>query len=269
MTAVADSATQPAVRIEGVTKRYGGLEALSAVTLDVNAGEVLAIVGDNGAGKTTLIKMLAGVERPTEGMLRLRGVPVEFRSTRDAREQGIEAVYQNLALAEHLPVWANMHLGREIRARGIAGRFGWLNRREMRKRAAEDLEELKVSMPDLERPARMLSGGQRQAIAIVRAVSWARELVLMDEPTAALGPEQQVQVLELIARVRERGTPVVLVSHSLPQVLEIADRIAVFRRGQLVRMATPERTSGDELIAYITGMRGGERFGLDDGVDGG
>jgi simple sugar transport system ATP-binding protein len=251
----ANEAATPIVAVKDLSKRYGGTEALRDVSLEVMPDEVLAIVGDNGAGKTTLIKLLSGVERPSAGEIRLRGRPVELRSTRDARERGMETVYQNLALAEHLPVWANMHLGREQVVGGVLRRLGWMNRKAMRRRAIEDLERLGVPLPSVDRPVRLLSGGQRQAVAIVRAVAWASELVMMDEPTAALGPEQQANVLELIRRVREGGTPVVLISHSLQQVMEVADRIAVLRRGRLVALVRPEETSDDDLLGYITGMR--------------
>jgi simple sugar transport system ATP-binding protein len=258
------AAQMPVVEVDDLRKHYGGTEALAGVSLRVQPREVLAIVGDNGAGKTTLIKLLSGVERPSSGAISIQGERVELRTTRDARVRGMETVHQNLALADHLPVWANMHLGREQLAPGIAGRLGLMNRKAMRRRAVEDLERLSVSLPSVDRPVRMLSGGQRQAVAIVRAVAWASKLVMMDEPTAALGPEQQAHVLELIRRVKEGGTPVVLISHSLQQVMEVADRIAVLRRGRLVAVVRPQETSGDELLAYITGMKVHEHYDLGD-----
>jgi simple sugar transport system ATP-binding protein len=246
---------QVVVHATDLSKSYGAVAALRGLTLELRSREVLAVVGDNGAGKSTLVKLLAGAQRPSGGQLLLRGEEVEFRSAHEARERGIETVYQNLALADNLPVWANMFLGREIRRPGVLGALGGMSRRTMRARARDELAQLHVAIADVDSPAGDLSGGQRQAVAIARAVSWAKELVIMDEPTAALGPEQQEQVLALIDRVRSRGTAVLLVSHSLPQVLAIADRVAVLRRGELVALVPAADTNGDELVAYITGTR--------------
>jgi simple sugar transport system ATP-binding protein len=243
------------IAASGLSKSYGAVAALRELTLEVRQREVLAIVGDNGAGKSTFVKLLAGAQRPSSGQLLLRGEEVDFRSAHEAREHGIETVYQNLALADNLPVWANMFLGRELRRPGLLGVLGGMTRRSMRARAREELAGLRVAVEDVDSPVGSLSGGQRQAVAIARAVAWAKELVIMDEPTAALGPEQQRQVLSLIDRVRSRGTAVLLVSHSLPQVLEVADRIAVLRRGELVALVQAAETDGDELVAYITGSR--------------
>lgn len=247
--------SEPVVSVQGVGKHYAGVHALDGVDLDIFPGEVLAIVGDNGAGKTTLVKILSGVEAPTSGNVLIDGKPADLKSALDARRLGIETVYQNLALAPNAPVWANVFLGREILTRGVLGHLGQLNRGAMRRAAIEELSRLHITVPGINLPLKVLSGGQRQAVAVARAVAWASKLVIMDEPTAALGPEQQAQVLDLIREVRDRGVPVMLITHSLQQVMDVADRIAAFRRGELMATVRRDETTEEELIAYITGLR--------------
>ncbi len=243
------------VETRSLTKRFGGVVAVDDVDLEIRAHEVLALVGDNGAGKSTLIKMVAGVYHPTSGEVLIGGEVVHLKNAQDARQRGIETLHQHLAHADNLPVWANMFLGRELLKRGFRRRLGILDRRTMRRRAREELERLHVSVPDIDAPVRYLSGGQRQAVGIARAVTWAQKVLILDEPTAALGPEQQELVLDLIRRVRDDGMAVVVISHSLQHVLSVADRIAVLRRGRLVALVRAGETSGDELVGYITGTR--------------
>ena len=243
------------IECRGLCKRFGGVRAVDDVDLDIRSHEVLALVGDNGAGKSTLIKMVAGVYHPTAGQLLIEGHPVHLKNAQDARRRGVETLHQHLAHADNLPVWANMFLGQELLKRGLLGRLGVLDRRTMRRRAREGLERLHVEIPDINTPVRHLSGGQRQAVGIARAVTWARKVLILDEPTAALGPEQQDLVLDLIRRVRDDGMAVVVISHSLQHVLSVADRIAVLRRGRLVALVNAGETSGDELVGYITGTR--------------
>jgi simple sugar transport system ATP-binding protein len=243
------------VEVHDLTKRFGGVVAVDDVDLDIRAHEVLALVGDNGAGKSTLIKMIAGVYHPSAGEILINGEPVRLKTAQEARALGIETLHQHLAHADNLPVWANMFLGRELLKRGALGRLDVLDRRTMRARARDALARLKVDIPDIDTPVRYLSGGQRQAVGIARALTWAQKVLILDEPTAALGPEQQELVLDLIRRVRDEGMAVVVISHSLQHVLAVADRIAVLRRGRLVALVNAEETSGDELVGFITGIR--------------
>lgn len=241
----------PLVRLERVRKAFGAVVAVEELTLELAAGEIVALVGDNGAGKSTVVNCLAGVHTPTAGRILLAGEPVAFSSPLDARRHGIEIVPQDLALAEEQPVYMNVFLGRE-RVRGPLRR---LDRRAMAATAAELLAELDLRVEHARVPVRTLSGGQRQGVAIARAMLWAERLVLMDEPTAALGVTETERVEELIRRLRDRGRAVLLVSHSLDQVLRLADRICVLRRGRQVGVCAREETSGDELVAMITGLR--------------
>ena len=243
------------IEVHGLTKRFGGVVAVDDVDLDIRSNEVLALVGDNGAGKSTLIKMIAGVYHPSQGEILIAGHRVRLKSAQDARVLGVETLHQHLAHADNLPVWANMFLGRELLKRGPLRHFGILDRRTMRKRARAALARLHVEISDIDAPVRYLSGGQRQAVGIARALTWAQKVLILDEPTAALGPEQQQLVLDLIRRVRDEGMAVVVISHSLQHVLSVADRIAVLRRGRLVALVPADETTGDELVGYITGTR--------------
>jgi len=237
------------IELQGVSKFFGGLEALSGVSLDVREDEVLALVGDNGAGKSTLMKVLAGVHPPTEGHMLFKGEKVDLQRPADARAIGIETVYQDLALVETQDTTTNMFLGREK-----VSRLGFLKKKEMRDHAAEILGNVSVNVPSARALVRNLSGGQRQAVAIGRATAFGAGIVLMDEPTAALGVQETARVLAIIEELRSQGITVVIVSHNLDQVLDIADRVAVMRRGKLVGIADAKATTGEQLIAMITGL---------------
>jgi ABC-type sugar transport system ATPase subunit len=239
------------VRIERLHKEFGPVVALEALTLEVDHGEIVALVGDNGAGKSTVVKCIAGVHTPTSGQILLEGQPVHFSSPLDARSQGIEAVFQDLALANLQPVYMNMFLGREL----VTGPLRWLDREAMAAETRTLLDELDVRIDSPQKMIRDLSGGQRQGVAIARAVRWAQRLVLLDEPTAALGIAETRRVEELIRRMRDRGRAIVIVSHSLDQVFRLADRICVLRRGKQVGIRRTSDTTSEEIIAMITGLR--------------
>ena len=243
--------TAPLIRIDRVRKEFGAVVALEEVTLDVSPGNIVALVGDNGAGKSTVVKCIAGVCRPTSGQILVDGQPVNFSGPLDARSQGIEAVYQDLAVANAQPVYMNMFLGREL----VKGPLRRLDREAMAAETQTALDELEVRIDSPRKTTRDLSGGQRQAVAIARAVHWAQRLVLMDEPTAALGVAETRRVEELISRMRDRGKAVLIVSHSLEQVFRLADWICVLRRGKQVGIRRTSETTGDEIVAMITGLR--------------
>jgi len=241
----------PLVRMERMRKEFGAVVAVEELTLELDAGEIVALVGDNGAGKSTVVKCLAGVHAPTAGRILLEGEPVRFASPLEARGHGIEVVLQDLALAERQPAYMNVFLGREL----VKGSLRRLDREAMAARTRTLFDELEVSVGSVGRPVRALSGGQRQGVAIARAMLWAQRLVLMDEPTAALGVAETHRVEELMRRMRDRGRAVLLVSHSLDQVLRLADRICVLRRGRQVGVRRTAETSGDEIVSMITGLR--------------
>jgi ABC-type sugar transport system, ATPase component len=252
------AATEPAVRpvlsARGLVKRYGHITALDGADFDLLPGEVLAVVGDNGAGKSTLIKALTGAIQPDAGEILLDGRPVRFRSPIDARRAGIETVYQDLAVAPALDIAENLFLGREVRRRGLLGTvFRMLDKKGMREQASRHMGELRIGLRSLTQAVETLSGGQRQGVAVARAAAWARHVVIMDEPTAALGVKESGQVLDLIRRVRDRGLPVVLISHNMPQVFEIADRIHVQRLGRRVAVVDPREREMSEVVAIMTG----------------
>jgi simple sugar transport system ATP-binding protein len=240
----------PLVRLERLRKEFDAVVAVEELTLELAAGEIVALVGDNGAGKSTVVKCLAGVQEPTAGRILLEGRPVHFARPLDARSQGIEVVLQDLALVRAQPVYMNVFLGREL----VKGPLRRLDRDAMAGETKALLEDLDVRIDRATQPVRTLSGGQRQGVAIARAVHWAQRLVLMDEPTAALGMNETQRVEELIRRMRDRGRAVLLVSHSLDQVLRLADRICVLRRGRQVGVRRTSETSGDEILAMITGL---------------
>jgi simple sugar transport system ATP-binding protein len=244
-------ATTPLVRIDRVRKEFRAVVALEEVTLDVNRGDIVALVGDNGAGKSTVVKCIAGVYSPTSGRILLEGQPVRFSNPLDARSQGIEVVFQDLALANAQPVYMNMFLGREL----VKGPLRRLDRKAMAAETQKLLDELDVRVDSPQKTIRDLSGGQRQGVAIARAVHWAQRLVLMDEPTAALGVAETRRVEDLIRRMRDRGRAILIVSHSLDQVFRLADRICVLRRGKQVGIRRTSDTTGDEIVAMITGLR--------------
>lgn len=241
---------EPAVRLDGIRKTFGGVVALDGVSLEVKAGEVVALVGDNGAGKSTLIKVIAGVHQPDAGQVVVGEEQCSFATARDSKAMGIEVVYQDLALAEQQEVYMNMFLGRE-RCRTP---LKLLDKRGMRRETEQILADLDVHIPSSAAVVRNLSGGQRQGIAIGRAVHWARRLVLMDEPTAALGIQETARVEDTIKKMRARGLAVLLVSHNLDQVFRLADRVYVLRRGRLVGERSIPTTTGDEVVSMITGL---------------
>jgi D-xylose transport system ATP-binding protein len=249
-SAAAVAAPVPLLEVEGVTKAFGNVVALRGVSLSARAGEVTAIIGDNGAGKSTLIKCIAGVHRPDDGELRFDSEPVSFASPEEARRHGIETVYQNLALIDDLSVWQNLFLNRELT---LPGRVPLLNRREMRRRAASLLHDLDVDVPSVRARVRRLSGGQRQAVAISRAVAWGSRLVIMDEPTAALGVRETAKVEDFIRRLRQRGLAVLVISHNFDQVLRLSDQVWVMLNGRVVGGRRTADVTGDELVAMITG----------------
>ena len=236
-----------------VSKHYGRVAALSEVNFAIYRGEIVGLVGDNGAGKSTLVKILSGALQPSSGEVLVDGKPVVLSSPRASRSIGIETVYQDLALALHLSLSANIYLGREVVRQGALGWLGWLDKPRMAKAAAAELAKLRIPFGSVEAACESLSGGQRQAVAVARAVAWAERLVIMDEPTAALGVAEQHQVGELVARIRERGIPVLLVSHNLPQLHAICDRIVVLRHGRVVADLKAKEVSVERVVMWITG----------------
>ncbi|AGZ45033.1 ATP-binding cassette domain-containing protein [Actinoplanes friuliensis] len=237
----------------GVRKRFGAVEALRGASFSVGTGEVVALMGDNGAGKSTLIKTICGVHAPDEGEILFHGDSIAGRTPRDIHAMGIETVYQDLALAPDLDTAANLFLGRELFAKGLLGKLGVLAKKQMAEKAHQVLTDLDVKIKDAAAPVATLSGGQQQSVAVARAVTWANELVIMDEPTAALGVPQTRAVLDLIRRVRDSGRSVVLISHSLPDVLAVADRIEVLRLGRRVARLVTRDTSEEQIVGAMTG----------------
>jgi fructose transport system ATP-binding protein len=264
MTAASKQTGLPApgqivLEARNITKRYGHVTALDNANLELRAGEVLGIVGDNGAGKSTLIKVLCGAVVPDEGQVLLDGAPVHFHSPLDARKLGIETVYQDLAVAPALDIASNLFLGRELRCKGPIGSwFRLLDKRRMKREAKREMDELKFHLPSIGSAVENLSGGQRQGVAVARAAIFARRLVIMDEPTAALGVRESGQVLNLIRTIRNRGLPVILISHDMPHVFEVADRIQIMRLGRRVALTTPKRHSMSEVVAIMTGATRGD-----------
>lgn len=241
----------PILELRGITKRFGGVTALKDIDFDVQPGEVMALVGDNGAGKSTLIKTISGAHSPTSGQILYQGRPVELRSPQDAWNLGIATIYQELALAEKMPIPDNIFLGREPRTSFFG--IPILDRKRMRERAKELLEQLDVHVPNLDAWVEQLSGGQRQGVAIARTLNLDAELIVMDEPTAALAVAEVRKVLAYIRRLRERGKSVILISHNIQDVFEVADRITVLRLGQNVGVRTTRDTEPEEIIGLITG----------------
>lgn len=247
-------AAEPFLVARGLVKHFGHVTALDGADFDLAAGEVLALVGDNGAGKSTLIKALSGALVPDAGHIVLDGRPVVFQSPGDARRNGIETVYQDLAVSPALDVVGNMFLGREIRRPGPLGAiFRALDHRAMRDATISHLADLGISLKSVAQPVETLSGGQRQAVAVARAAAWGHRVIIMDEPTAALGVKQSGQVLGLIHRIRDRGMSVVLISHNMPQVFEVADRIMVLRLGRRAAVLRPSETTMAEVVSIMVG----------------
>ncbi|MGP4000310.1 ATP-binding cassette domain-containing protein [Streptomyces sp. 8N706] len=237
----------PVLALRGVSKRFGAVQALTDVHLEIHPGEVVALVGDNGAGKSTLVKTIAGVHPIDEGVIEWQGRPVRIDRPHDAQDLGVATVYQDLALCDNLDVVANLFLGRELRRVGVIDEVG------MEKRAKELLNTLSIRIPSVRIPIASLSGGQRQVVAIARALIGNPQVVILDEPTAALGVEQTAQVLDLVERLRERGLGVILISHNMADVKAVADRVAVLRLGRNNGVFSVRDTSHEEIIAAITG----------------
>jgi len=243
----------PLLEARRIEKRFGHVVALRDGNFSLAPNEVHAIVGDNGAGKSTLIKVISGVLHADAGELLLEGEPVQIANPREARALGIETVYQDLALAEHLDAAANLFLGRELYLPPPLSWFGFLDQKTMRERAREEMRRLKIGIQSVEQPVVELSGGQRQAIAVARAIAWGRRIVIMDEPTAALGVRESSMVLELIKEVKSHGLAVLMISHNLPEVFAVADRITVMRLGRTITTLTTKETSLEAVVAMMTG----------------
>lgn len=242
------------LKTEGLTKHYGGVHALQNADFELQAGEHVAIVGDNGAGKSTFVRQITGVEQRTSGRVWFDGQEVNFAGPLDAREAGMECVFQNLALADDLDVPSNLFLGREIIKFNL-GPFSILDRKAMRKATEEGLKRTGVKIPKLDNAIRHMSGGQRQCVAIARSASFASKLIIMDEPTAALGVQETAQVENIIKSLKAQGIPLILISHNLRQVFDLVDRIIVFRRGHLVANLNKSETDGNDIVSYITGVK--------------
>ena len=246
---------EPILQARAVVKRYGHVTALDHADFDLYPNEILAVIGDNGAGKSTLIKALCGAVIPDSGEIRLAGRVMHFKSPLEARMAGIETVYQNLALSPALSIADNMFLGREIRWRGpLGGWFRALDRGAMQKFAREKLNELGLmTIQNINQPVETLSGGQRQGVAVARAAAFATKVIIMDEPTAALGVKESRRVLELILDVKKRGVPIILISHNMPHVFEVADRIHIHRLGRRLCVIDPKKQLMSDAVAMMTG----------------
>ena len=247
------SGTAPILQARGITKRFGHVEALRGVDFDARAGEVTALIGDNGAGKSTLVKILSGVYRATAGEVLLDGAPVSFASPADAHAVGIETVYQDLSVCPDLSPSANLFMGRERLRPGLLGRLGFLDDAAMRRESAAAFGRLRVALKDMDAPIASLSGGQRQSVAICRAAMWAKRVVFMDEPTAALGVVQTARTLELVRRIRDTGVAVVLISHNMRDVIEVADTVEVLRLGRRIASMPNRGLTVPDLVGAMTG----------------
>jgi len=250
------------LRVENLTKRFGGLVAVNDVSMDVNIGEVVGLVGDNGAGKSTLIKMVAGVYQPDGGEIYFDNQKVAFSQPREARDAGIETIYQDLALAENLDVGSNIFLGREVKTNYLGGLIRTLDRRKMQDESADVLSRLEIEIPSLTQQIRNLSGGQRQAVAIARSIYWNARLMIMDEPTAALGVAEQRKVLMLVRTLRDQGVPVIIISHNMQDVFAVADRIVILRRGRKVGELIAAETTPDEVVSLMVGAEAVHEMGV-------
>jgi fructose transport system ATP-binding protein len=250
-------AQEPILTARGLVKRYGRVTALDNADFDLYPGEILAVIGDNGAGKSTLIKAICGAVTPDEGEIKLEGKTLHFKTPMDARNAGIETVYQNLALSPALSISDNMFLGREVLKPGALGSFfRMLDRTAMEKRAREKLTELGLmTIQNISQAVETLSGGQRQGVAVARAAAFGSKVIIMDEPTAALGVKESRRVLELILDVKKRGLPIVLISHNMPHVFEVADRIHIHRLGRRLCTISPKDFSMSDAVAFMTGAK--------------
>ncbi len=248
------TATAPVLHAKGLVKRYGQVTALDGCDFEVMPGEIMAVIGDNGAGKSSLIKALSGATVPDEGEIRLDGQPVRFRNPLDARAQGIETVYQELAVAPAMSIAENLFLGREIKKPGWRGSLlRMIDKRKMLDEAIAYMKDLQIGIRSMRQPVETLSGGQRQGVAVARSAAFARHVVILDEPTAALGVKEGNMVLELIRRVRERGLSVILISHNMPHVFEISDRIHIQRLGRRAALVKTKDIHMSDAVAIMTG----------------
>jgi ABC-type sugar transport system ATPase subunit len=250
MTEQASAGSAPVLQLKSIHKAFGGIVAIEDFSLDLHAGEIVALVGDNGAGKSTLIKIVSGVHAPTSGTIALDGAPVSFADASMARSSGIEVVYQDLALADQQPVYMNMFLGREK----VRKPFGMLDRPAMIVETQQLVDELDVRIPSASAVIRDLSGGQRQGVAIARATHWAKKLILLDEPTAALGVAETAKVEKIVQALKERNLAILIISHSLDQVFRLSDRICVLRRGVQIGVRETAKTDKNEIVSMITGV---------------
>jgi fructose transport system ATP-binding protein len=246
---------EPILRTTGISKAFGAIQALRGIDFELYAGEVLGVVGDNGAGKSTFIKILSGALVPDAGTIEVDGKPVAFRGLLDARRAGIETVFQELAVVPLMDVEENFFLGRELTIPGPLNLLRWLRKKSMRERAREEIASLRVGLPSVRQRVGNLSGGQRQSVAVARAVAWSRKIVIMDEPTAALGVKESRGVQDLIKRVRDRGIAVILISHSMPQLFDVTDRIFVFRHGAHAGTVATVDTDMETVVRLITGAQ--------------
>jgi ABC-type sugar transport system ATPase subunit len=251
------------LRVSNITKRFGGLTAVNDVSLDVNVGEVIGLLGDNGAGKSTLIKMISGVYKPDEGEMFFNGQKVDFITPRESRDMGIETIYQDLALAENLDVGSNIFLGREILNNYMGGLIKTVNRDKMREEATKALNRLDIRLPSLTQQVLNLSGGQRQAVAIARSIYWNAKLMIMDEPTAALGVSEQRKVLRLVKTLCDQGVPVIIISHNMQDIFAVATRIVVMRRGKKVGERMTSQTTPDEIVSLMVGAEEAQGAAID------
>jgi fructose transport system ATP-binding protein len=251
---------QPILRASGLMKRYGTVVAMNGADFELMPGEICAVIGDNGAGKSTLIKALSGAVTPDHGTIELEGREIHFRGPEDARNAGIETVYQNLAMSPALSIADNMFLGREWRKPGIMGSFfRQMDRPRMEKFARDKLSELGLmTIQNINQAVETLSGGQRQGVAVARAAAFGSKVVILDEPTAALGVKESRRVLELIRDVRSRGIPIILISHNMPHVFEVADRIHIHRLGRRLCVIHPKDYSMSDAVAFMTGAKAPE-----------
>jgi fructose transport system ATP-binding protein len=251
------SELQPIIRARGLMKRYGTVVAMNGADFDLMPGEILGVIGDNGAGKSTLIKALSGAVTPDHGSIELEGRKVHFRRPDDARAEGIETVYQNLAMSPALSIADNMFLGREWRKPGILGSvFRMTDRARMNEFSRAKLSELGLmTIQNINQPVETLSGGQRQGVAVARAAAFGSKVVILDEPTAALGVKESRRVLELIKEVRDRGIPIILISHNMPHVFEVCDRVHIHRLGRRLTVIDPKEHSMSDAVAYMTGAK--------------
>lgn len=248
------------LKTEDLTKHYGGVHALEGANFELKKGEHVAIMGDNGAGKSTFVRQITGVEQHTRGKIKFYGEEVEFSGPLDAREAGIETVFQTLALADDLDVPDNLFLGREMTMLDWLGPFRLLDYKGMRKATLAGLEKTAVKIPNIRNSIANMSGGQRQCVAIARTATFHSRLTIMDEPTAALGVQETAQVENIIRTLKEAGEPLILVSHNMRQVMDLVDRIVVFRRGRIVANLNKDETDGQDVVAYITGAKTGAEF---------